>query len=180
MIERVVIVGGGQTAVQAIDTLRRRGFAGKIALVAEENSWPYQRPPLSKAYLEGTLDPTRLLLRTPLFFEQRAVDGYLGLSAAAIDRTARHVQLSDGSAVPYDALLLATGGRARTLAVPGSSLRGIHTLRTIADADRFRELVAPGRRLVIAGGGYIGLEVAATARKRGAHVTVLEMATRVM
>ncbi len=180
MYERIVIAGGGQAAVQALDTLRRRGFTGTLTLIGEERLPPYQRPPLSKKYLGGTLEPERLLIRPATFFAEHAVTTHFGHRVTEIARRERHVRLDDGLVLPYDALLLATGSRPRHLIVPGSELTGVHYLRTIADADHIRSEWGPGRRLVIVGGGYIGLEVAATARERGLEVTVLEMAGRLM
>jgi 3-phenylpropionate/trans-cinnamate dioxygenase ferredoxin reductase component len=180
MGERVLIVGAGQAAVQAIDTLRRRGFTGAITLVGEEPEWPYQRPPLSKKFLAGALEHDRLLIRPAHFYSDHAVEARLGRRATQIDREARSVQLDDGSALPYDKLLLATGSQPRVLTAPGAGLEGVHTLRSIADVVRLQRDFGPGRKLVVVGGGYIGLEVAATARELGLEVTVLEMADRVM
>lgn len=180
MIENVVIVGAGQAAVQAIDTLRRKGFGGRITLVGDEPRLPYQRPPLSKKYLAGLLEPDRLLLRPQRFYEQHAVETRLGRRAEEIARREQRLRLDDGSTLAYDALLLVTGSRPRSLDVSGADLEGVHTLRTIADVDRIRHVLSPGARLVIVGGGYIGLEVAATARELGLEVTVLEMAGQVM
>jgi 3-phenylpropionate/trans-cinnamate dioxygenase ferredoxin reductase subunit len=180
MFERIVIVGGGQAAVQAVDTLRRRGFAGQLALVGDEAWPPYQRPPLSKKYLAGSLDRERLLIRPATYFADHAVTTHFGRRVTDIARRERHVRLDDGQVLPYDGLLLATGSRPRHLLAPGGELAGVHYLRTIADADRIRAEFTPGGRLVIVGGGYIGLEVAATARERDMEVTVLEMAPRLM
>jgi 3-phenylpropionate/trans-cinnamate dioxygenase ferredoxin reductase subunit len=180
MPEAVVIVGAGQAAAQAIDMLRRRGFGGAITLVGEEAAWPYQRPPLSKKYLAGALERERLAFRPAQFYAGHGVVALLGRRALEIDRAAQRVMLDDGSRIAYDRLLLATGARPRTLPVPGSTLGGIHALRTAGDADRLRAALVPGSRLAIVGGGYIGLEVAATARELGIEVTVLEMAGRVM
>jgi 3-phenylpropionate/trans-cinnamate dioxygenase ferredoxin reductase subunit len=180
MYERIVIAGGGQAAVQAIDTLRRRGFTGKLVLVGDEPWLPYQRPPLSKKYLAGALERDRLLLRPPHFYESHSIETHLGRRVEEISRREQRLRLDDGSDVAYDALLIATGSRPRTLAAPGNDLDGVHFLRTIADVEQIRAAWAPGKRLVIVGGGYIGLEVAATARERGLEVTVLEMADRVM
>ena len=180
MPEAVVIVGAGQAAAQAIDTFRRRGFGGAITLVGEEDAWPYQRPPLSKKYLAGTLGRDRLPFRPAHFYAERRVEARLGRRALGIDRGAQCVTLDDGSRIAYDRLLLATGARPRRLELPGATLAGIHTLRTAADADRLRAAFAPGARLAIVGGGYIGLEVAATAKELGIDVTVLEMTGRVM
>ena len=180
MYERVVIVGGGQAAVQAIDTLRRKGFAGKLVLIGDEPWLPYQRPPLSKKYLAGALERERLLLRPQHFYESHSVETRLGRRVEEISRREQRLRLDDGSIVAYDALLIATGSRPRPLAAPGTDLEGVHFLRTIADVERIRAECSPGKRLVIVGGGYIGLEVAATARELGLEVTVLEMADRVM
>ena len=180
MYERIVIAGGGQAAVQAIDTLRRKGFTGALTLVGEEPWLPYQRPPLSKKYLAGALERERLMIRPAQFFAEHRVQAQLGRRVSAIERREQRVRLDDGTQLPYDALLIATGSRPRELSAPGAGLAGVHLLRTLADADRIRAECAPGKRLVIVGGGYIGLEVAATARELGLTVTVLEMAERVM
>src|SRR5580704_11814532 len=180
MYQNIVIVGAGQAAVQAVDTLRRKGFTGKLTLVGEEPWLPYQRPPLSKKYLAGTLERERLLIRPATFFTEHKIEAHLGRRVTDIAPRERHVRLDDGLVLPYDALLIATGSRPRRLPIPGIDLAGVHTLRTIADADRIRAACAAGGRLLIIGGGYIGLEVAATARELGMEVTVLEMAERVM
>jgi 3-phenylpropionate/trans-cinnamate dioxygenase ferredoxin reductase component len=180
MYERIVIAGSGQAAVQAVDILRRRGFTGELTLVGDEPWPPYQRPPLSKKYLGGSLERERLLIRPAAFFTEHAITTHFGHRVMEIDRRERQVRLDNDLVLRYDALLLATGSRPRRLLVPGSELPGVHYLRTIADADRIRSECAAGGRVVIVGGGYIGLEVAATARERGMEVTVLEMAPRVM
>lgn len=180
MFEQIVIVGAGQAAIQAIDTLRRKGFTGKLALVGDEPWLPYQRPPLSKKYLAGALERDRLMIRPAHFYTDHAVETHLGRRVEEIARAGQRLRLDDGSTLAYDALLLATGSRARRLAAPGADLGGVHFLRTIADVERIRADLGPGKRLVIIGGGYIGLEVAATARELGLDVTVLEMAERVM
>jgi 3-phenylpropionate/trans-cinnamate dioxygenase ferredoxin reductase component len=180
MYQQIVIAGGGQAAVQAVDTLRRKGFAGKLTLVGDEPWLPYQRPPLSKKYLAGALERERLMIRPAQFFAEHQVEALLGRRVSEILRREQRVRLDDDTVLAYDALLLATGSRPRRLAAPGTELAGVHFLRTIADADRIRAECAPGGRMVIIGGGYIGLEVAATARGLGLEVTVLEMAERVM
>ncbi|HEX5206482.1 MAG TPA: FAD-dependent oxidoreductase, partial [Steroidobacteraceae bacterium] len=180
MYERIVIAGGGQAAAQAVDTLRRKGFTGTLVLIGEEPWLPYQRPPLSKKYLAGSLERERLLLRPAHFYESHAVETRLGRRVEEVSRREQRLRLDDGSTVAYDALLIATGSRPRQLTAPGTELDGVHFLRTIADVERIRAGWAAGRRLVIVGGGYIGLEVAATARELGLEVTVLEMAERVM
>ena len=180
MIEKVVVVGAGQAAAQCIETLRKNGFSGSIALVGDEPHLPYQRPPLSKKYLTGELGPDRLNLRHLPFYTEHQVQLHLGRRATQIDRTSREVFLDEGDRLRYDALVLATGSVPRRLTLPGSELAGVHYLKTIADADRLRSELVPGQRAVIIGGGYIGLEAAATLRQLGMEVTVLEMADRVM
>jgi 3-phenylpropionate/trans-cinnamate dioxygenase ferredoxin reductase subunit len=180
MLERIAIVGAGQAAVQAIDTLRRKGFIGAIELIGDEPGLPYQRPPLSKKYLAGQLEAERLVLRSAEFYAEHAVSLRLGRRVLELDRRAQRLRLDDGAVLAYDGLLLATGCRPRSLPIPGNELPGVHALRTIEDVQRIRAELAPGGRLVIVGGGYIGLEVAATYRELGAEVTVLEMAERAM
>jgi 3-phenylpropionate/trans-cinnamate dioxygenase ferredoxin reductase subunit len=180
MYGQIVIVGAGQAADQAVHTLRRKGFTGKLAVVGDEPWLPYQRPPLSKKYLAGTLQRDRLVLRPQQFYTEHSVDTHLGRRVEEISRETRRVRLGDGTVLTYDALLLATGSRPRPLTVPGADLLGVYQLRTIDDVERIRADFSSGKRLVIIGGGYIGLEVAATARELGLDVTVLEMADRVM
>ena len=179
-IQRITIVGAGQAAAQAVETLHKRGYQGSITLVGDEILLPYQRPPLSKKFLAGTLDRDRLLIRHSAHYTDHGVDLRLGFAAASIDRARRRLEIADGSSVEYDALLLATGSHPRLLPLPGAELAGVHYLRSVADVDRLRGEIAPGRRVVIIGGGYIGLEVAATCREAGLDVTVLEAADRVM
>jgi 3-phenylpropionate/trans-cinnamate dioxygenase ferredoxin reductase subunit len=180
MLDHIVIVGAGQAAIQAIDTLRRKGFKGQLTLVGEEPWLPYQRPPLSKKFLQGALERERLLIRPPAFYTEHRVQTHLGRRAEHIDRAARTVRLDNGTSLHYDALLLATGSRPRRSSVLGAELDGVHMLRNIADVEHIRRDLASGGRLVIVGAGYIGLEVAATARELGMAVTVLEQADRVM
>ena len=178
--QRIAIVGAGQAAAQAVETLRKRGHTGPITLIGDEASLPYQRPPLSKKYLAGSLDRDRLLFRHAVHYAEHDVMLRLGYPVVSIDRLRRRVEIADGSAVEYDALLLATGSHPRLLPLPGAELAGVHYLRTVADVDRLRAELSPGRRAVIIGGGYIGLEVAATCREAGLDVVVLEAADRVM
>ena len=180
MSQTVVIVGAGHAAVQAVDTLRRDGHAGPIVLVGDEPWLPYNRPPLSKKYLAGELDRERLLLRSAQYYQQHRVETRLGARVTAIDRASQRLRLGDGSELTYDKLLLCVGSKPRRLEVPGHELAGIHSLRTIADVDAIRADLAGARRLVVVGGGYIGLEAAACARQLGIEATVLEMADRPM
>jgi 3-phenylpropionate/trans-cinnamate dioxygenase ferredoxin reductase component len=180
MYQQIVIAGGGQAAAQAVDTLRRKGFTGKLTVIGDEPWLPYQRPPLSKKYLAGALERERLLIRPTQFFTDHNVTVHAGRRVTEILRGDQRVRLDDGALLAYDALLLASGSRPRPLAAPGAELAGVHFLRTIDDADRIRAECAAGGRLVVIGGGYIGLEVAATAHELGLDVTVLEMADRVM
>jgi 3-phenylpropionate/trans-cinnamate dioxygenase ferredoxin reductase component len=180
LTQRIAIVGAGQAAAQAIETLHKRGHTGAVTLIGDESSLPYQRPPLSKKYLAGLLDRDRLLIRHAAHYAEHGIMLRLGFAAVSIDRLRRLVELADGSAVEYDGLLLATGSHARLLPLPGAELAGVHYLRSVADVDRLRAELVPGRRAVIVGGGYIGLEVAATCRGAGLEVVVLEAADRVM
>ena len=180
MEERLVIVGAGQAAAQAIATVRAEGFGGTLTLVGDEPFIPYQRPPLSKTYLMGTLERERLFLKPEHFYAESKCELVLGESAEAIDREAKLVKLSGGRALAYDKLLLATGARVRRIGCPGSDLAGVHYLRGISDVDALRSLFAQGKRLAIVGGGYIGLEVAAVAKKTGLDVTVFESLDRLM
>jgi 3-phenylpropionate/trans-cinnamate dioxygenase ferredoxin reductase subunit len=177
---RIVIVGAGQAAAAAIDTLRRKGFTGAIALVGEEESWPYQRPPLSKKYLAGAMAAERLLIRPPHFYGEHAIEMHLSRRVTHIDRGAQRVRLDDGATLAYDELLLATGSRPRALSAPGAGLPGVYFLRTLKDVEAIRGEFARAERVVVVGGGYIGLEVAATCRELGLETTVLEMADRTM
>jgi 3-phenylpropionate/trans-cinnamate dioxygenase ferredoxin reductase component len=180
MTATIVIIGGGQAGAQAVDTLRREGFAGRLVLVNDEDELPYQRPPLSKKYLTGEMPADRLLFRHRAFYEQHNVELKLGARVERIEPKGRNVVLSNGETVSYDRLLLCLGAVARQLTCPGADLGGIHYLRKIRDANAIRGSLKPGARVVIVGGGYIGLETAATARELGCAVTVLEMADRVM
>jgi 3-phenylpropionate/trans-cinnamate dioxygenase ferredoxin reductase component len=180
MTSTILIVGAGQAAAQAVDTLRREGFGGRLVLIGDEPHLPYQRPPLSKQFLAGDMPAERLPFRHQAFYDQHRVELRLGVTASALDPGARRLTLADGATLGYDRLLLATGARSRPLSCPGSTLAGVHYLRAIVDVEVIRAGLTPGARVVIIGGGYIGLETAATARKRGCAVTVLEMADRVM
>ncbi len=180
MTSTIVIIGGGQAGAQAIDTLRREGFDGRLVLVSDEPVLPYQRPPLSKKFLSGELAADRLPFRHQSFYDDHRIELKLGIQATRLDPAARRVSLSTGEDVVYDRLLLCLGAVSRQLTCPGADLPGVHYLRRIADVPKIQEGLKPGARAVIIGGGYIGLETAATARKMGCAVTVLEMADRLM
>jgi len=179
-MERIVIIGAGQAGCQAVASLRAAGFAGAITLVGDEPFQPYQRPPLSKAYLMGAMERERLFLKPDAFYAEARCEMATGIAATAIDRAARTVALADGRKLVYDKLLLATGSRVRKIKVPGADLPGIFYLRGIADVDALRPALAAAKHLAVVGGGYIGLEVAAVARKLGHRVTVIETLDRVM
>jgi len=179
-VSRVVIAGGGQAGFQVAHSLRLAGFEGSVTVSAEEDRLPYQRPPLSKAYLQEDFGFDRLQLRPESFFEQNRIDLKLADPVTAIDRAAGSVSLASGTVLPFDHLVLALGARNRVLPLPGADLAGVHLLRGAEDAERFREALHSAERLVVIGGGFIGLEVAASARKRGVAVTVLEAADRLM
>jgi 3-phenylpropionate/trans-cinnamate dioxygenase ferredoxin reductase subunit len=180
MSEPIVIIGAGQAAIKAIETLRGAGHDGAIVLIGEETAPPYQRPPLSKAYLAGAIDASRLFFKLERFYADNNVDLRLGLRATAIAPAEHKVSLADGTRLPYSKLLIATGARARALPLPGCELNGIVTLRSIPDVDAIRARLESVETLAVIGGGYIGLEVAAVVRKSGRNVTVLEGRERVM
>ena len=176
----VVIIGAGHAGGSAAAFLRQFGWTGPIMLVGDEPMIPYQRPPLSKAWLKGEATAESLSLKPADFYEQASIDLRLATPALAIDRTARRVDLQNGDRLPYDHLVLALGSRSRKLPVAGAELGQVLELRTAADADRIKAALQPGRRLAIIGGGYIGLEVAASARALGLDVTVIERETRLL
>lgn len=177
---RVVIVGAGQAGAALAAKLRALGHAGEIVMLGDEPAPPYQRPPLSKAYLLGEMEEDRLWLRAPEFWAENGVELRLGQAVTAIDPTAKTVTVG-GAALEYDHLALTTGSTPRRLpAAIGGALEGVYTVRTLADVDAMRAEFRPGRKVIIVGGGYIGLEAAAVAAKLGLDVTVLEMAPRIL
>jgi 3-phenylpropionate/trans-cinnamate dioxygenase ferredoxin reductase component len=178
MTETVIIVGASHAGAQAIDSLRRDGFKGRIVLIGDEPYLPYQRPPLSKKYLLGELPLERLAIRAATFYEQHQVEVKLNTRVIAIEINSQLVKLSDGSDLHYDKLILCVGSRVRKLTCPGSELAGVHYVRTVDDIKRMQPELTPGKRMVVIGAGYIGLETAAAARKLGLEVIVLEMADR--
>jgi 3-phenylpropionate/trans-cinnamate dioxygenase ferredoxin reductase subunit len=180
MISTILIIGGGQAGAQAIDTLRREGFGGRLVLIGDEPELPYQRPPLSKKYLSGEMAADRLVFRHRTFYDEHRVELKLGRRAVRIDAAARQVELADGEVVAYDRLLLCLGAESRRLPCPGVTLPGVHYLRGLKDVGPIQAGVKPNGRVVVIGGGYIGLETAATCRGMLCDVTVLEMADRIM
>ena len=180
MQDTIVVVGAGHAAAQIVDSLRHEHFSGRLVLVGEEPLLPYQRPPLSKKFLAGEMEADRLPIRHAAYYESIHCEVLLGNAVVAIDTAKRSLQLADGGQLAYDKLVLAIGGHARSLPVPGADLAGVHVLRAMADVNAIRAEAAPGTRAVIVGAGYIGLECAATFRKLGLEVTVIEMMDRVM
>lgn len=176
----VVIVGGGQAAGEAASELRKQGFEGRVVIVSDESQPPYKRPPLSKAYLAGAVEQAQLFVMQPSILEKHRIEFMGGARVASIDRVGQAVVLADGQRFTYDRLVLATGGRARPLPIPGADAANVFLLRSIDDVTRIRARCAEGKRVVIVGGGFIGLEVAAVLLKQGLHVTVLEGLDRVL
>lgn len=176
---RVVIVGAGHAGGTVAALLRQYGFEGPVTLIGAEPIAPYQRPPLSKAWLKGEADADSLQLKDPDWWAQNGVELRLNQTVTAIDRTARTVT-ADGEVLPYDALVIATGARARPLPIPGAELSGALFLRTAADAEALKARVGPGRDLAVVGGGYVGLEAAASALALGGSAIVIERENRVL
>jgi 3-phenylpropionate/trans-cinnamate dioxygenase ferredoxin reductase subunit len=180
LAETIVIVGSGHAGAQGAESLRREGFEGRIVLIGAEPHLPYQRPPLSKKLLAGELPFERALLKSAAYYEQARIELRMGTRVQAIDCRDHRIVTDDGTALAYDRLLLCTGSEARRLIAPGVDLDGVFYLRTIDEVEAIRARCRPGARLVVVGGGYIGLEIAATCLKLGVDVTVLEMMERVM
>lgn len=178
---RIIILGAGHAGGSLASTLRERGHSGPIILVGDEPQAPYNRPPLSKAYIQGTTDLDALLLKSADYYSQHGIDLRTGVAAVSIDRSARQVLLADGECIPYDKLILATGARPRSLSIPGMQLDNVLSLRTAADAQTLRNCIATGAsHVVLIGGGYIGLELAASAVGMGLAVTVIEREPRLL
>lgn len=179
-LERVVIAGAGQAGFQAALSLRDEGFKGRIDLIGDEPGLPYQRPPLSKAYLTGKIGHASLDLRPKEIFDKLAINLVPDCRIARIDRAAHAIVTDAGASYAYDHLIIATGTRNRPLPIPGNALDGVCQLRTAAEADLLRPRLSTLKHIVIIGAGFIGLEVAAVAASLGANVTVLEAAHRPM
>lgn len=181
MSERLVIIGGGQAAFACAAKLRALNDMRPITIISREDAYPYQRPPLSKKYLLGEMSLDRLMFRPTEWFAENAIDVVAGVSAVSLDRVGKQIALSNGESLPYDKLVFATGSTPRSL--PESmtqGLGGIFTIRSFTDADRLRPHMEAGRRLLVVGGGYIGLEAASVARHLGLDVTVIEAAERIL
>jgi len=180
-MNNIVVVGAGQAGSSLVAKLRSTGFDGTITLIGAEAVPPYQRPPLSKAYLLGDMAEERLYLRPAAFYADNNIDLRLDTRAVDVDATAKTVTLADGSTLPYDKLALTTGSHPRTLpAAIGGMLDGVFSVRDLKDADAMAPAFTAGKRVLIIGGGYIGLEAAAVASKRGLHVTLVEMGDRIL
>jgi 3-phenylpropionate/trans-cinnamate dioxygenase ferredoxin reductase subunit len=180
MAAAIVIIGAGQTGLQVAESLRSEGYDGAITMLGDEPRPPYQRPPLSKAYLLGEFSEAQLTIRSPEVLARKRIDLKIGASIAAIDRVGKKVRLADGGEIDYAGLCLATGSRPRPLPVPGADLANVFPLRTLADTQAIAACLPSVGRVVVIGGGFIGLEFAAVAHKLGKEVVVLEGADRLM
>jgi 3-phenylpropionate/trans-cinnamate dioxygenase ferredoxin reductase component len=179
--ESVVVVGAGQAGVGVAAALRRLGYRGRIVVVGQEVHLPYRRPGLSKSFLVApSVDQRRLALRSAKWYAEHRIELVIGQSAREIDRDRRVVRLDGGGRLRYDNLVLAAGTRARTLPVAGTDLDGVCALRALDDARRLRARLDAARDVVVVGAGFIGMEVAAAAHRRGLRPTVIDMADRVM
>lgn len=170
----ILIVGASLAGAKAAETLRADGHSGQITLVGDEPARPYERPPLSKDLLRGSADASAPFVHEEGFYAEHDIDLRTATNVVAIDLDAHEARTESGDRLPFDQLLLTTGSRPRRLQVPGADLQGIHTLRTLADAQELHDLIKPGLRMVIVGAGWIGAEVAASARQLGAEVTLLD------
>ena len=178
--QSAVIIGGSHAAVQLVISLRQNGWEGQITVVSEEPHMPYHRPPLSKAYLAGDSSKEQLALRAPAAYEKLDVNFMLGVSVTRIDTQAYKLELDNNQTLPFSKLALCTGARARPLPIPGADLQGVHYLRTMDDVGGIQQSAASAKTAVIIGGGYIGLETAASLRKLGIAVTILETESRLL
>lgn len=173
-LQNVIIIGGGLAGAKTAEALREKGYDGAVDLIAAENHLPYERPPMSKDYLAGTATFDDALVHPADWYKEHDITVHQGVRATAIDAAEHRVTLEDGSRLPYDKLVLATGSSVRHLPLKGADAAGVHYLRTVEDADAIHRTFGEGKRLVVIGGGWIGLEVAAAARAAGTTVTILE------
>jgi 3-phenylpropionate/trans-cinnamate dioxygenase ferredoxin reductase subunit len=179
-VRTTVVLGAGQAGCQAVSTLREEGYAGRLVLLGSEEHLPYQRPPLSKGHLTGTTPRETLFLRPEAWFVEQQVELRLSTVVTEVDRAAKVVRLEDGEEIGYDVLVLALGARHRELGLPGTDLEGVLALRTLSEADAVRASLEAATDVVVVGGGFIGMEVAATAAKLGKTTSVLELAPQLM
>src|SRR4051794_36425174 len=177
MTDTFIVVGAGFAGAKAVETLREEGFDGRVVLIGDEPERPYERPPLSKDYLRGDAERETIYVHAERFYAEHDVELRLGRRAVELDVGRRELVLDDGEWLRYDRLLLATGAEPRRLAIPGSGLDGVLYLRSVADCDALRARLERGGSLVVIGAGWIGSEVAASARERGLEVTVLDPQT---
>jgi 3-phenylpropionate/trans-cinnamate dioxygenase ferredoxin reductase subunit len=177
-MKQIAIVGAGQGGLQAAASLRDGGYDGRLILIGDEPGLPYQRPPLSKAYLLGKMGDEDIVLRDPDFFTEYKIELEAETTVSAIERAERRLRLQSGAAIGYDHLILATGARNRALSVPGAGLEGVVSIRTLADTRRLQDLMTSAKTAVVVGGGFIGLEFAAVAAAQGLKVIVVETAPR--
>lgn len=180
MTNTTVIVGAGQAGGDMATALRQMGYTGRIILIGDEKAPPYRRPPLSKAYLSGEIGEDALYLKPLATYEKQNIELRTGVTVTAIDRQAHTVTLDNGETIKYDKLALTTGGRARRLPLPGAEKPNVHYVRTLDDIGRLKEQFKEGSRLVIVGGGYIGLEAASVGIKKGLKVTLVEALPRML
>jgi 3-phenylpropionate/trans-cinnamate dioxygenase ferredoxin reductase subunit len=174
MPETLVIVGANLAGGEAAATLRQEGFDGRVVLIGAEPRAPYERPPLSKEYLRGEFSFEQALVRPSNFYDEKGIETRFGVRATGVHAAEQVVELEGGERLPYDKLLIATGGRNRRFPIPGLDLEGVYDLRTVADCDRIRAEITPGRRAVVVGMGFIGSEIAASLRQLGVDVVVVE------
>lgn len=178
--DRILIIGAGQGGASLAATLRQRGFAGGITLCGDEAVPPYQRPPLSKAYLKGSISADSMMIRPRSFYRERGIDFRENARARSLDLSGRKVAFEDGTVEPFDFLVLATGSRPRRLDIAGARLPGVHVLRSLSDANGLRDAIGHRSRVVLVGGGYIGLEVAAAVSSMGGQAVVVEREDRLL
>lgn len=180
MPKEILIIGCGHGGIQAASSLRQNGFDGRLLLISSDASLPYQKPPLSKAFLSRDMTDEQLLIRPKSFYQNQQIELLIGATVKNIDSQAKTIQLDDGTGMNWDELILATGSVPRRLSIPGAELDGVFYLRTLQDSEQIRNALDQAHKIAIIGGGYIGLEVAASARKANKKVTLLEAENRIL